>query len=205
MIRSASYIGSFQQEKDCPKEELPEFAFIGRSNVGKSSLINLITNRKELAKVSQTPGKTQSLNFFKIDESWFLVDLPGYGYAKLSKTARAGFEKMIKTYLESRERLYCVFVLIDGSIPPQKIDLEFMAWMGKKEVPAAIVFTKTDKERQNIVSKNIADFKKQLKLQWKNLPPVFYTSASKRMGGEAVLDFVKQCMAGEDRAPDSEV
>jgi GTP-binding protein len=196
MIRSAAYIGSFQHEKDCPKEDLPEFAFIGRSNVGKSSLINLITNRKELAKVSRTPGKTQSLNFFKIDDSWFLVDLPGYGYAKVSKTARTGFEKMIKTYLESRERLFCVFVLIDSSIPTQKIDLDFIGWLGGKGVPFAIVFTKSDKEKQNIISKNMMEFKTKLKAQWKNLPPIFVTSSDKRMGGEVLLNFVKNSMTG---------
>lgn len=197
MIRSAVYIGSFQHEKDCPKDELPEFAFIGRSNVGKSTLINLITNRKELAKVSQTPGKTRSLNFFKIDNSWYLVDLPGYGYAKLSKSARTGFEKMIKTYLESRENLFCVFVLADASIPPQKSDLDFINWLGGKNVPFAIVFTKADKEKQNVVSKNITDFKTKLKANWKVLPPVFTTSSVKRTGGEILLDFVKSSMNNE--------
>jgi GTP-binding protein len=201
MIHSAAYIGSFQHEKDCPKEDLPEFAFIGRSNVGKSSLINLITNRKELAKVSRTPGKTQSLNFFKIDNSWFLVDLPGYGYAKVSKSSRTGFVKMIKTYLESREHLYCVFVLVDASIPTQTTDLDFINWLGPKEIPFAIVFTKCDKERQNIVSKHMLDFKKKLKEKWKNLPPVFVTSAEKRMGGDVVLDFVKKTM---HREPENE-
>lgn len=196
MIRSAAYIGSFQREQECPKDGLPEFAFIGRSNVGKSSLINLITNRKELAKVSQTPGKTQSLNFFKIDESWYLVDLPGYGYAKVSKTARSGFEKMIKTYLESRERLFCVFVLIDASIPPQRLDLEFINWLGGKGVPMAIVFTKADKEKQQVVAKHIKDFKTALQAKWKDLPQMFVTSSAKHLGGEGLMDFVKQCLAG---------
>ena len=194
MIRSAEYIGSYQHEKECPKESLPEFAFIGRSNVGKSSLINLITNRKELAKVSQTPGKTQSLNFFKIDGSWFLVDLPGYGYAKVAKSARSGFTKMIKTYLESREHLYCVFILVDASIPAQKIDLDFISWLGQKQVPFAIVFTKADKEKQNTVSKNIVDFKTKLKANWKELPAFFMTSSVKRSGGEKLMEFVKDCL-----------
>ena len=165
MIQSAKFIGSFPKTDDCPQSELPEFAFIGRSNVGKSSLINLLTNRKELAKVSKTPGKTQMLNFFLIDENWHLVDLPGYGYAKLSKTTRAVFDKMIRYYISKREQLVTVFLLIDSSISPQKIDLEFIDWLGQNRIQFAIVFTKSDKEKALQVQKNIK--KKSIELRFR--------------------------------------
>jgi GTP-binding protein len=192
LIQSAKFIGSFPKTDDCPQSELPEFAFIGRSNVGKSSLINLLTNRKELAKVSKTPGKTQMLNFFLIDENWHLVDLPGYGYAKLSKTTRAVFDKMIRYYISKREQLVTVFLLIDSSISPQKIDLEFIDWLGQNRIQFAIVFTKSDKEKALQVQKNIKNFKAKMLENWEGLPPFFLTSSEKNRGGNEIMEYIKQ-------------
>lgn len=194
MIQSAKFIGAFPKTDDCPQTELPEFAFIGRSNVGKSSLINLITARKDLAKVSQTPGKTQTINFFLIDEKWHLVDLPGYGYARVSKTTREVFSKMIKYYIVNRLQLVTLFVLIDASISPQKIDLEFIDWLGEMNIPFAIVFTKSDKGRGLEVQKNIKQFKSKLLENWTALPPIMITSAEKHRGGNVVMKYIHQCM-----------
>lgn len=191
-VNEAQFIGSFPSTSSCPDSTLPEYAFIGRSNVGKSSLVNLITGRKSLAKVSGTPGKTQYLNFFKIDNTWHLVDLPGYGYAKLSKTKRAEFGKMIKHYLKNRAQLSCLFLLLDGSIGPQKIDMEFMAWLGQENIPFCIVYTKTDKENQNVISKNIQSIKKRILQEWSTVPLQFATSASKKRGGQEILDYIHQ-------------
>ncbi|HNM33165.1 MAG TPA: ribosome biogenesis GTP-binding protein YihA/YsxC, partial [Chitinophagales bacterium] len=162
MIKSAKFIGAFPKTDDCPQTDLPEFAFIGRSNVGKSSLINLITGMRDLAKVSQTPGKTQTINLFLIDEYWHLVDLPGYGYARVSKSTREVFSKMIKFYISNRMQLLTLFVLIDSSIPPQKIDVDFIDWLGEMRIPFAIIFTKTDKGRGLEVQKNIKQFKTKM-------------------------------------------
>ncbi len=195
MIQSAKFIGAFPKTDDCPKTEFPEFAFIGRSNVGKSSLINLITNRKELAKVSKTPGKTQTINFFLIDESWHLVDLPGYGYARVSKTTREVFSKMIKYYLSHREQLLNVFVLIDSTISPQKIDLEFINWLGEMRIPFSIIFTKSDKDKALAVQKNIKQFKSKMLENWTALPSMILTSAEKNRGSKEIMEFIKNAMS----------
>ena len=195
MIQSAKFIGAFPKTDDCPKTEFPEFAFIGRSNVGKSSLINLITNRKELAKVSKTPGKTQTINFFLIDESWHLVDLPGYGYARVSKTTREVFSKMIKYYLSQREQLLNVFVLIDSTISPQKIDLEFINWLGEMRIPFSIIFTKSDKDKALAVQKNIKQFKAKMLENWTALPSMILTSAEKNRGSKEIMEFIKNAMS----------
>ena len=198
MIQSAKFIGAFPKTDDCPKTEFPEFAFIGRSNVGKSSLINLITNRKELAKVSKTPGKTQTINFFLIDESWHLVDLPGYGYARVSKTTREVFSKMIKYYLSHREQLLNVFVLIDSTISPQKIDLEFINWLGEMRIPFSIIFTKSDKDKALAVQKNIKQFKAKMLENWTALPSMILTSAEKNRGSKEIMEFIKTSMQPEE-------
>ncbi len=195
MIQSAKFIGAFPKTDDCPKTEFPEFAFIGRSNVGKSSLINLITNRKELAKVSKTPGKTQTINFFLIDESWHLVDLPGYGYARVSKTTREVFSKMIKYYLSHREQLLNVFVLIYSTITPQKIDLEFINWLGEMRIPFSIIFTKSDKDKALAVQKNIKQFKAKMLENWTALPSMILTSAEKNRGSKEIMEFIKNAMS----------
>jgi GTP-binding protein len=197
LIQSAKFIGAFPKTDDCPKTEFPEFAFIGRSNVGKSSLINLITNRKELAKVSKTPGKTQTINFFLIDESWHLVDLPGYGYARVSKSAREVFSKMIKYYLSHREQLLNVFVLIDSTISPQKIDMEFINWLGEMRIPFSIIFTKSDKDKALAVQKNIKQFKSKMLENWTALPSMILTSAEKNRGSKEIMEFIKNSMTDE--------
>lgn len=184
------FIGSFKKTEQCPDENLPEFAFIGRSNVGKSSLINMLCERKGLAKVSQTPGKTQSLNFFKVDQKGFIVDLPGYGYARVSKKDREEWEKMIRYYLQNRTQITCLFVLIDSRVTPQKNDLEFIAKLGAWSVPFALVFTKADKLNQLDVQKNKNAFCKKLKEEWTDLPPVFVTSAEKHLGKKEIWAFM---------------
>lgn len=191
-IKEAEYVGSFPSEKQSPKDAKPEYAFIGRSNVGKSSLINMLCRRRDLARVSNTPGKTQLLNFYLIDKSWYIVDLPGYGYARISKKKRDEWEKMIEGYLLHRKNLGCAFVLIDANIPPQLIDLEFINWMGKMEIPFVIVFTKTDRLKSNEKKKNIAAFNSELRKYWNELPQQFVTSSSKNIGAEAILQFVKE-------------
>ncbi len=191
-IIDAEYVGSFPSERQCPKDQKPEYAFIGRSNVGKSSLINMLCNRKDLARVSNTPGKTQMLNYYLIDKSWYIVDLPGYGYAKISKRKRHEWEKMIEGYLLHRNTLGCAFVLIDSNIPPQLIDIEFINWMGKMGVPFVIVFTKTDRLKNNEKRKNIDAFNNELLKYWNELPQQFVTSSAKKEGAESILEFVKE-------------
>jgi len=188
---SAKFLGSFPDFAKCPKDKLTEYAFIGRSNVGKSSLINYLTDRTKLAKTSRTPGKTQMINYFMIDESWYLVDLPGYGYAKLSKKHRSSLEKMIKEYMKNRLQLVNAFVLIDSRISPQPIDLEFIDFLGKHQVPFSIVFTKVDKQSNEKTMQNVDRFKKKLNETWQSLPPIFITSSVKRIGGEEVLSYIK--------------
>ena len=188
---NAEYVGSFPSEHKCPKDDKPEYAFIGRSNVGKSSLINMITHRPGLAKVSGTPGKTQLLNFFLIEESWYLVDLPGYGYARISKKKRSEWERMIYGYLNSRETLCCAFVLIDANISPQKIDLEFCNWLGEHRVPFVIVYTKTDKSKPHEIEANIGAFRQRLLENWEVLPQEFMTSSRKKEGRDEILDFIQ--------------
>lgn len=192
IIKSAEFLCSNTRVDQLPEANRPEYAFIGRSNVGKSSLINALTNRKNLAKTSQTPGKTQLINHFLINDQWYLVDLPGYGFAKTSKTNRASWEKFIRRYLRTRENLQCVFVLIDSRLEPQKIDLEFCAWLGEEGIPFVLVFTKADKQSTVKSDKNMALFSKSL-LQWfEEMPPMFLTSADTRLGCEGVLQFIDE-------------
>ncbi len=186
-----SFVGSFPSISKCPDSELPEFAFIGRSNVGKSSLINMICQKKNLALVSQTPGKTKLINFFEVSEGWHLVDLPGYGYARVSKKDREIFQKMIMNYLQKREQLVFTFLLIDANIPPQKIDLEFINTLGEFQIPFGIVFTKIDKSKQKEVNHNIEVFNRQLLESWEELPFQVQTSAEKNVGRQAILDYIK--------------
>lgn len=187
-IKTAEYTGSYVHWEKCPENKLPEYAFIGRSNVGKSSLINLITRRNTLAKVSNTPGKTQCINYFDINGEWSLVDLPGYGYAKTSKQNRERWMQMIRNYMIHRKNLVCVFQLIDSRIPPQKIDIDFINWMGAKGIPFVLVFTKNDKPKQN--KGNRIAFKQELLKKWEELPEQFITSSAKKQGAKEILDFI---------------
>ncbi|WP_424963540.1 ribosome biogenesis GTP-binding protein YihA/YsxC [Ekhidna sp.] len=189
-IKTAEFVKSSPNVVDCPDPIMPEYAFIGRSNVGKSSLINLLTHRKKLAKTSSTPGKTQLINHFLINENWYLVDLPGYGWAQTSKTNKAAWKKMINEYLEERQNLACVFVLVDSRHEPQKIDLEFMEWLGESGIPFSIVFTKVDKLGKNQVQSNVAAYKREMRKTWEELPPTFITSSTDRVGGEEIMDFI---------------
>ncbi len=193
-IKTAEYVGSFVQLAQCPQTRQPEFAFIGRSNVGKSSLVNYLCGRKALAKVSVTPGKTQTLNYFNINQHWFLVDLPGYGYAKTSRTTRAQWSDMIRNFILKRETLQYVFILIDSRIAPQKIDVEFINWMGEKGIPFCIVFTKADKLSSPDTQSNIASFKNKLLENWEELPPMFVTSSEKKTGKEPILNFIHEAL-----------
>jgi len=190
-IKSADFIISNTDVAKCPTEFIPEYAFIGRSNVGKSSLINMLMERKDLAKISGTPGKTQLINHFKINESWFLVDLPGYGYAKVSKKMRAGFQKFIEDYFKQRQNLVCTFVLIDCRHDPQKIDLEFMQFLGENQLPFCIIFTKADKLGSSKINKQITSYKKKLLQYWESLPQSFLTSSSTSLGRKEVVDFIE--------------
>ena len=192
IINKAEFVKSSQKLSECPQSKLPEFAFIGRSNVGKSSLINMLTGRKSLAKTSTTPGKTRLINHFLIENSWHLVDLPGYGYAKVSKTDRQIFEKLIENYLSKRESLICVFVLIDSRIKPQKIDLEFITWLGEEGIPFSIVFTKIDKPKKNELKFNVDQFEKELQKNWEELPVWFLSSAVNKAGREDILKYIKK-------------
>jgi len=194
-IKQASYEGSFVRLSDCPKDERPEYAFIGRSNVGKSSLINSLVARKGLAKVSKSPGKTQTLNYFLVNENWYLVDLPGYGYAKVSQKQRAAWQRMIDTYLLKREVLQCAFVLIDSNIPLQKNDINFMNWLGEKRIPFVIVYTKCDRSAKRQLEKNMESIQKDLSEHWHQLPAQFFTSAEKRTGQEEILTFIEEINA----------
>mgnify|MGYP001825997571 CR=1 FL=1 len=190
-IKSAKYVASYEKLEQCPKDGRPEFAFIGRSNVGKSSMINMITGMNALAKVSKSPGKTKLINFFNIDDTWYLVDLPGFGYAKVSKKQRKSFAHMIKSYISGRDTLFCTFMLIDASIKPQNIDLEFINWMGSVGVPFVIIFTKTDKGTQINRNANIQAFKDILSESWEDLPTCFETSSSKILGRDEMLNFIE--------------
>ena len=174
----------------CPNDTKPEYAFIGRSNVGKSSLINMLTNRRKLAKTSATPGKTLLINHFIINKEWYLVDLPGYGYAKRSKKEVAKLDQMIRGYILQREQMVNVFVLVDSRHEPQAIDLEFIDWLGQSGVPFAIVFTTTDKLSGGKASQNIANYKKKLQETWGELPPMFLTSSESRQGRDELLDYI---------------
>ncbi|WP_436515484.1 ribosome biogenesis GTP-binding protein YihA/YsxC [Ekhidna sp. To15] len=194
-LKSAEFVKSSPNVADCPEPRIPEYAFIGRSNVGKSSLINLMTNRKKLAKTSSTPGKTQLINHFLINQGWYLVDLPGYGWAQTSKVNKAAWKKMINSYLEERQNLACVFVLVDCRHDPQKIDLEFMEWLGENAIPFSIVFTKADKLGKTQIQSNVANYKKEMRKTWEELPPTFVTSSAEKTGGEEILDFIDRINA----------
>lgn len=194
LIKTATFLVSNTDHKLCPKDQKVEFAFIGRSNVGKSSLINMLTNHKKLAKTSGTPGKTQLINHFLINEQWYLVDLPGYGYAKVSKSARASFEKFISDYLLEREQLVNTFVLLDSRLEPQKIDMEFMNWCGEKGIPFSMVFTKIDKLSSSALQKNLAIYKKEMLKHWEELPPVFTTSSESNFGREKLLNYIDKLL-----------
>jgi GTP-binding protein len=191
-IKTAKFIISSPDYEKCPIADKAEYAFIGRSNVGKSSLINMLCNNDKLAKTSSAPGKTQLLNHFIVNNEWYLVDLPGYGFAKVSLRSRRRWEQMIENYLRKRENLTMVFVLIDARHSPQKIDLEFLDQLRLWQVPFCLVFTKSDKENQRVVSKNVKDFLERMKKTWQFLPQHFVTSAVKKTGKEKILDFIEQ-------------
>ncbi|MCZ2444176.1 MAG: ribosome biogenesis GTP-binding protein YihA/YsxC [Flavobacteriales bacterium] len=190
LISSVSFEGSSPRVNTCPATALPEFAFIGRSNVGKSSLINMIIGKKGVAKTSSTPGKTQLINHFLINESWFLADLPGYGYARVSQQTRAQWLNRMKEYLLKRENLSCVFLLIDGCIPFQKQDHQMITWLGEKQIPFVLIITKSDKTTQHLVQKNIDEMQKALLLEWETLPAIFITSSKSKRGRKEILDFI---------------
>ena len=192
VIHSAVYVISSPDYTQCPKPDRPEYAFIGRSNVGKSSLINMICNNDHLAKTSGTPGKTQLINHFNIDNKWYIVDLPGYGFAKVSLASRKKWEKMIEDYLRKRENLVNVFILIDSRHSPQKNDLEFVNRLGEWQIPFCIVFTKADKENQRTVSKNVKDFLDKMRTTWQFLPQHFVTSVIKKMGRDKILSLIEE-------------
>jgi len=190
MIKTAEFVISNTKLSLCPAPDRAEYAFIGRSNVGKSSLINYITGNKKLAKTSGSPGKTQLINHFMINEEWYLVDLPGYGYAKTSKSNRSKWEQFIADYILKRENLLNLFVLIDARLPPQQIDLDFMEWLGVKGVPFAIVFTKIDKLTSGALNKNLLAYKKEMLKFWEEMPKSFNSSATGKMGKEAILNYI---------------
>lgn len=189
-ISSAEFLVSNSRVDKCPEENKPEYAFIGRSNVGKSSLINMLTGRKGLAMTSSTPGKTMLINHFVINKEWFLVDLPGYGFAKRGKTETEKLQKLISAYVLRREALTCLFVLIDSRLKPQKIDVEFIRFLGENGVPFSIVFTKADKSSRAEVHRNVNGFLDELKKEWEELPPHFVTSSAKGTGRDELLDYI---------------
>lgn len=191
-IKEAKFICSNTRADLCPTTTLPEYAFIGRSNVGKSSLINMLTNHLKLAKTSSFPGKTQLINHFLINEEWYLVDLPGYGWAKVSKDSREAWRKMINFYLKNRPNLACVFVLIDSRLPAQKVDLEFIELLGTMGVPFVLIFTKTDKQSAPKTDSNIAAFMQVLKESWEELPTMFKSSSTSKEGREEILSFIEE-------------
>ena len=199
LIKQAKYLISSPDYEKCPKPDRPEYAFIGRSNVGKSSVINMLTNNQKLAKTSSAPGKTQLINHFEVtstveqkENKWYLVDLPGYGFAKVSQSSRRRWEQMIENYLRKRENLTNVFVLIDSRHEPQKIDLSFLNQLAKWEVPFSLIFTKADKETQKVVSKNVKSFLEAMRKDWQFLPQHFVTSAIKKLGREKLLNYIAE-------------
>jgi len=189
-IKTAEFVISNSKVDHCPNSSLPEYAFIGRSNVGKSSLINMLTGRKALAKTSAKPGKTQLINHFLINKNWYLVDLPGYGYARVSKSSKKTFQKFITNYFEKRQQLVLAFVLIDSRHEPQPIDLEFMQWLGENQIPFAMIFTKADKLKPKALERNLDTYNAEMLQTWESLPPQFITSSSNSEGKEEVLDYI---------------
>ncbi|PSR53358.1 YihA family ribosome biogenesis GTP-binding protein [Adhaeribacter arboris] len=195
IIKEAKFISSNTEVAKCPETKLPEYAFIGRSNVGKSSLINMLTERSKLAKTSSLPGKTQLINHFLINDTWYLVDLPGYGWARVSQTSREKWSKMVKAYLRNRSNLACVFLLIDSRLEPQKSDLDFIQLLGEMGVPFVLVFTKTDKQSIQKTQANIAAFRRTLLQTWEELPQQFITSSAEKKGREELLQLIEQTNA----------
>ena len=191
-ITSAEFVISNSRADMCPKTNLPEYAFIGRSNVGKSSLINMLTNQPKLAMTSATPGKTLLINHFLINKEWYLVDLPGYGYAQRGKKMMEKIQKLIEYYVLEREQMTCLFVLVDSRLEPQKIDLEFIEWLGENGIPFAIVFTKADKQSTGKTKANVARYLETLQQQWEELPPDFVTSSEKKTGRQELLDYIEE-------------
>lgn len=189
-INQAEFITSSTKIEQCPQPDKPEYAFIGRSNVGKSSLINMLTGRRKLVKVSGSPGKTITINHFLINENWYLVDLPGFGYAKRSKSERAKWEKMIRSYILKRTNLLNIFLLVDARHEPQKLDTDFMEWLGASQIPFVIVFTKEDKLKKMQLENNLAAYKKLLLKNWEELPGIFIASSKSGLGKEEILDFI---------------
>jgi GTP-binding protein len=196
VIKTAEYISSTANYKKCPDADRAEFAFIGRSNVGKSSLINMLTGHSKLAKTSARPGKTQVINHFDINGGWYLVDLPGYGWARISKEMREKWGGMIRDYLRNRTNLVCTFILIDSRLEPQTIDLDLVNWMGENQLPFCIVFTKADKESRNHVSAMVGKFKREMLKKWEELPPFFITSSEKNHGREELLGYIEDLVNG---------
>jgi len=188
----AEFVISNTKLSGCPAPEIPEYAFIGRSNVGKSSLINMLCNNKKLAKTSAQPGKTQLINHFLVNKSWYLVDLPGYGYARVSKTSRDKWGSMISNYLLKRSNLICTFLLIDSRIPPQKIDIDFMQWLGKHQLPFVITFTKIDKLSKTEIQKNIKNYTLEMLKYWEEMPIFFTTSATSKAGKNEIINFINE-------------
>jgi len=197
-ITSAEFVTSSTDWRKCPETHKPEFAFIGRSNVGKSSLINMLVDRKKLAKTSSTPGKTQTVNHFIVNDNWYLVDLPGYGYASASRSARFEWGKMIEEYLKNRKNLFCTFILLDARLKPQAIDIDFITWMGEHHLPLAILLTKSDKLKQQELAKSKKIIESKLLEQWEDLPPLFVTSSEKKSGRDKILDFISEAMQDSD-------
>lgn len=195
IIKAAAFIQSVTDHEKCPPPLKAEFAFVGRSNVGKSSLINYLTGYDKLAKTSGQPGKTQTINHFIINNEWFLVDLPGYGYAKVSQVQRAKWIAMLHNYLDKRTNLVNTFILVDSRLEPQKNDIEFINWMGLHNLPFSVVFTKTDKLSSNKIAQNVEMFKRELLKFWDDLPPIFLTSAEKRSGKEEILEYIEKNIA----------
>ena len=201
-FHNVTFIGSFPHEAKCPQDARPEYAFIGRSNVGKSSLINMLVGRNNLARVSNTPGKTQLLNFFLVNDRWYLVDLPGYGYARISKKKRQEWERMIAHYLQNRSNLQCAFVLVDSNVPPQPIDIEFINWLGEMHIPFVIAYTKTDRKKKGVdIEKNIAAIRQELLQHWHSLPQEFVTSANTSDGRAELLAFIEELNQGFQPSP----
>ncbi len=203
-ITKAEFKCSSEKISQVPKDDLLDFAFIGRSNVGKSSLINMLTNHSGLAKVSGTPGKTRLINHFLINRSWYLVDLPGYGYARTSKSKRGEFAKIITNYVTKCEKMHFLFVLVDSRLEPQKIDLNFIEMLGDEGIPFGIIFTKADKLSQTQRSRNFTAYKKELSQTWEELPPIFISSSESGLGREEILNFVGECIAATESEEDIE-
>ena len=191
-VHNTAFAGSYPTESQCPADGKPEYAFIGRSNVGKSSLVNMLTGRKNIAHTSRTPGKTQLINFFLADGRWYLVDLPGYGYARISKSKRREWRRMIEGYLQKRQALQCAFILVDANVPPQQNDIEFINWLGEARIPFVIVYTKTDRLKPQELESNISAIQEALLQYWQELPQQFITSSVKGEGRDEILQFINE-------------